>query len=112
GGEAGGQVGRVEGPDGPDATLAGQQGLPERIDRLAEGRDQAHAGDDDPSRRCSHDLAEASGSVTGGAWTSLTVPSRSTGRGGVGAGAPAVGACPGGQLGDELAHLAAEDEVM
>ena len=51
GGDLAGKSGSVECGDAIDAALAREQGLPHRVGGIADGADQADAGDDDPSCR-------------------------------------------------------------
>ena len=46
-----GKAGRIEGPQPGDAGPALAQTVPERLERVAERRDQADSGDDDPTTR-------------------------------------------------------------
>jgi hypothetical protein len=45
------ELGRVEQGQGPDTALSLAQGRPEAVQRVAQGRDHPHTGDDDTARQ-------------------------------------------------------------
>jgi hypothetical protein len=49
GGDLAGKGGDVEGGDAVDAALTGEQRLPDGVGGVADGTDQADAGDDNPA---------------------------------------------------------------